>query len=168
MGDFLSQEEIDKLMGKFNKDSEKEENEKPEEAEAIETQASSKENKDVEQKSAEKYEPKTEGQKAEKEESTDAEEVLIEKAKFKPLSIQETKKEKRDIREYNDVSLGLSVILGNTTLTVRDVLALQKGSVIELDKLAGDNVDIFINDSCLAKGEVVAVNENFGFRITNI
>ncbi len=67
-----------------------------------------------------------------------------------------------------DVSLRVSVELGRTVLTVQDVLGLGPGSVVELDKLAGEPVDIFVNDRIIAKGEVVVVDENFGVRVTEI
>ncbi len=67
-----------------------------------------------------------------------------------------------------DVSLRVSVELGRTDLTIKDVLALGPGSVVELDKLAGEPVDILVNDRLIAKGEVVVVDENFGVRVTDI
>jgi flagellar motor switch protein FliN len=67
-----------------------------------------------------------------------------------------------------DVSLRVSVELGRTELTIKDVLALGPGSVVELDKLAGEPVDILVNDRLIAKGEVVVVDENFGVRVTDI
>lgn len=67
-----------------------------------------------------------------------------------------------------DVSLRVSVELGRTVLTVQDVLGLGPGSVVELDKIAGEPVDIFVNDRIIAKGEVVVVDENFGVRVTEI
>ena len=67
-----------------------------------------------------------------------------------------------------DVSLRVSVELGRTDLAIKDVLALGPGSVVELDKLAGEPVDILVNDRLIAKGEVVVVDENFGVRVTDI
>lgn len=67
-----------------------------------------------------------------------------------------------------DVNLQLSVELGSTKLTVRQVLDLQKGAVIELNRIAGDAVDIYVNDRLLAKGEVVVVDDKFGVRITEL
>ncbi len=67
-----------------------------------------------------------------------------------------------------DVSLRVSVELGRAVLTVQDVLALGPGSVVELNKLAGEPVDVYINDRLTAKGEVVVVDENFGVRVTEI
>lgn len=67
-----------------------------------------------------------------------------------------------------DVSLKVSVELGRTSLTVQEVLDLGPGAVVELDKLAGEPVDIFVNDRLIAHGEVVVVDENFGVRLTQI
>ncbi len=66
------------------------------------------------------------------------------------------------------VSLQVAVEIGRTTLPIRDVLALTPGSIIELDKLAGEKVDILINGRPIAQGEVVVVDENFGVRITDV
>ncbi len=67
-----------------------------------------------------------------------------------------------------DVNLVVTVELGRTDLTIREVLDLQRGSVVELDRMAGDPVDILINDHLFAHGEVVVVDDKFGVRITEI
>lgn len=67
-----------------------------------------------------------------------------------------------------DVPLQVTVELGRTQKLVRDVLEMSPGSVIELDKLAGEPVDILVNQKYIAKGEVVVIDENFGIRITDI
>src|SRR5262249_42312548 len=67
-----------------------------------------------------------------------------------------------------DVSMRVTVELGRSTMTVEDVLALGPGSVVELNKLAGEPVDILVNDQLIARGEVVVVDENFGVRVTEI
>ena len=67
-----------------------------------------------------------------------------------------------------DVSLQVTVELGRTKKLIKDVLELQPGSIIELDKLAGEPVDVYINTKLIAKGEVVVIDENFGVRITEI
>jgi flagellar motor switch protein FliN/FliY len=66
------------------------------------------------------------------------------------------------------VTLQVAVEIGRTTLPIRDVLALTPGSIIELDKLAGEKVDILINGRPIAQGEIVVVDENFGVRITDV
>ncbi len=67
-----------------------------------------------------------------------------------------------------DVALDVVIELGRTVLPLKEVLGLGSGSVIELDKLAGDPVDILVNNKLVARGEVVVIEENFGVRITEI
>lgn len=67
-----------------------------------------------------------------------------------------------------DVPLRVSVELGKATMSIREVLALGAGSVVELDKMAGEPVDIVANDKLIARGEVVVVDEHFGVRVTDI
>lgn len=67
-----------------------------------------------------------------------------------------------------DVPLNLSVVLGRSEKTVRDILSFNSGSVIELDKLTDEPLEILLNGKPIATGEVVVINENFGVRITNI
>ena len=66
------------------------------------------------------------------------------------------------------VPLDISVEIGRTKQLVKDILELNKGSLVVLDKLAGEQVDIFVNGQCIAKGDVVVVEDNFGVRITEI
>jgi len=67
-----------------------------------------------------------------------------------------------------DVPLKISVELGRTRMSLRQTLELVQGSVIELDRLAGDPVDVFVNERLLAKGEVVVVDDKFAVRITEL
>ncbi len=67
-----------------------------------------------------------------------------------------------------DVNLHVKVELGRTRMYVEDVLRLNENSVVELDKLAGDPVDIFVNDRRVARGEVLVVNDNFCVRVNEI
>lgn len=67
-----------------------------------------------------------------------------------------------------DIPLQITVELGRTKRTIKDILQMSPGSVIELDKLAGEPVDIYANNKMIAKGEVVVIDENFGVRITEI
>lgn len=67
-----------------------------------------------------------------------------------------------------DVNLQVKVELGRTRMYVEDVLRLNENSVIELDKLAGDPVDIYVNDRAVARGEVLVVNDNFCVRVSEI
>ncbi len=67
-----------------------------------------------------------------------------------------------------DITLQLTVELGRTQMTVRQVLDIQKGSVVELNRIAGDAVDIYVNDHLFAHGEVVVVDDKFGVRISDL
>src|SRR5581483_718046 len=67
-----------------------------------------------------------------------------------------------------DVSLQVSVELGRTRMTIAEVLALHAGSVIELDKIAGEPVDILVNGTRIARGEVVVVDDKFGVRVLEV
>jgi flagellar motor switch protein FliN/FliY len=66
------------------------------------------------------------------------------------------------------VSLEIAVEIGRTRKKVQDILALSKGSLVVLDKLAGDQVDVFVNGKCIAHGDVVVIDDNFGIRISEI
>lgn len=67
-----------------------------------------------------------------------------------------------------DVPLSLSVELGRARMSIQDLLGLGPGSVVELDKIAGEPLDILVNDRLVARGEAVVVNDKFGVRITDI
>lgn len=67
-----------------------------------------------------------------------------------------------------DVELDLRIEFGRTQLALEDVLRLRKGSVVALDKLAGDPVDIFVNDRLIARGEVLVLNDNFCIRVAEL
>ncbi|ASS99933.1 flagellar motor switch phosphatase FliY [Geobacillus thermocatenulatus] len=76
--------------------------------------------------------------------------------------------EARNLELLFDVPLQVTVELGRTKRSVQEILQLSTGSIIELDKLAGEPVDVFVNNKLIAKGEVVVIDENFGVRITDI
>jgi flagellar motor switch protein FliN/FliY len=67
-----------------------------------------------------------------------------------------------------DVNLLFTVELGRTQMPIKHVLELQKGSVVELDRIAGEPVDIYVNEHLMARGEVVVVDDKFGVRITDL
>ncbi len=77
-------------------------------------------------------------------------------------------KEGSNIDLFMDVMLKVTVELGRTRMSLQQVLELQNGSVVELDRLAGDPVDVFVNDLLIARGEVVVVDDKFGVRITEV
>lgn len=68
----------------------------------------------------------------------------------------------------SDVNLNVKIELGRTRMLVEDVLKLSEGAVVELDKLAGDPVDVYVNDRHVARGEVLVLNDNFCVRISEI
>lgn len=67
-----------------------------------------------------------------------------------------------------DIPMQVSVQLGSTRMLVRELLQLGQGSVIELDKLAGEPMEVLVNNKLVARGEVVVVNEKFGIRLTDV
>jgi flagellar motor switch protein FliN len=73
-----------------------------------------------------------------------------------------------DIDRVMDVPVQLTAELGRTRITIKNLLQLSPGSVVELDGLAGEPMDVFINGYLIAQGEVVVVNEKFGIRLTDI
>ncbi|MBU3111756.1 flagellar motor switch phosphatase FliY [Clostridium lacusfryxellense] len=94
--------------------------------------------------------------------------VEVRKAAFKPLVKEPVYSAPRNIDLILDVPLEISVVLGKTKKNIRDILNFGTGSLIELDKLAEEPVDILVNGKKVAYGEVVVVDENFGVRITSI
>ena len=90
---------------------------------------------------------------------------------FVPPSFGETKPapaEQRAIDLLSDVNLNVKIELGRTRMLVEDVLRLAEGCVVELDKLAGDPVDIYVNERHVARGEVLVLNDNFCVRVSEI
>ena len=67
-----------------------------------------------------------------------------------------------------DLSLPVTIELGRTSMTVQDILRLGRGSVIQLDRIAGEPIDVYVGDKRFAEGEVVVLGEHFGIRITRI
>jgi flagellar motor switch protein FliN len=94
--------------------------------------------------------------------------VTVNPVQFGSLEGSGSKSYSNGIELLLDVPLRISVELGRATKSIRDVLSLGAGSVIELDKMAGEPVDIMANDRLIARGEVVVVDENFGVRVTDI
>ena len=76
--------------------------------------------------------------------------------------------EQRNIGLLMDVSMELTVELGRTKWQIKDILTIGEGTIVELDKLAGEPADILINNNLIARGEVVVIDENFGVRVTEI
>ena len=94
--------------------------------------------------------------------------VPVQSAQFTPLNTQPVQVNDANIGLILDVPLSVTVELGRTKKSIKDILELTNGSIVELEKLAGEPVDIQVNGKFLAKGEVVVIDENFGVRITEI
>ncbi len=99
-------------------------------------------------------------------------ESAVEKVAQAAESVVEATKDKpstaHNIDLILDLSLDVSVEVGRCRMSIQDLLQLGQGSVIELTKLAGEPLDVYINDRHVARGEAVIVNEKFGVRITDI
>ena len=87
--------------------------------------------------------------------------------KEKDFSMQ-SQSQQTNLEAIFDVPLQISAELGRTSMSIKEILQLAPGSVIELDKLAGEPVDLLVNGKLIAKGEVVVTEENFAVRITEI
>ena len=72
------------------------------------------------------------------------------------------------IEFLKDLHLNIFIELGRTKMQIKDILELERGYVIELDKLASEPVDVFVNNKKIAEGEVVVIDKHFGIRITNL
>jgi len=91
----------------------------------------------------------------------------IRKIEFEELEDDKENNENQDIEFLSNIDMELKVELARTTRTTKDILTLEEGSVIKLEKIAGENVDILFNQKRIAKGEVVLVDESYGIRITS-
>lgn len=89
-------------------------------------------------------------------------------AQFQNFDVGAVMQQKENIDIIMDVPLEVTVELGRTSKKIKDILEFSPGSIIELDKLAGEPIDILVNGKFVARGEVVVIDENFGIRITDI
>jgi flagellar motor switch protein FliN/FliY len=87
---------------------------------------------------------------------------------FKDLAASPPSGEKATLELLKDVDLNLRIELGRTQMYLEDVLKLKRGSVVTLDKLAGDPVDVYVNGRIVARGEVLVLNDNFCVRVTEL
>ncbi len=76
--------------------------------------------------------------------------------------------EKQNLEVILDIPVSLSMEIGRTQIPIRNLLQLSQGSVVELDRLAGEPMDVLVNGTLIAHGEVVVVNEKFGIRLTDV
>jgi flagellar motor switch protein FliN/FliY len=74
----------------------------------------------------------------------------------------------QNLRMLENIEVKLTVEVGGTRISIRDLLKLNEGSVIELDRMAGEHLDILVNGTLLAKGEIVLIGESLGIRFTEI
>lgn len=120
------------------------------------------------EQSVEEHLPIT-NQREEEPQTSQREKVEVQKISFPPLS--ENRNERKSPRNLDlimDVPLEFSVVLGKSRKTIKEILSFDNGSIVELNKLADEPLEIYVNGKLIAYGEVVVVNENFGIRITNI
>ena len=89
-------------------------------------------------------------------------------ASFPPVTNAPTAEQPKNIDFILDIPMKVTVYVGSTKMAIRDLLQLAQGSVIELDKLAGEPMEVMVNNKLVAKGEVVVVNEKFGIRLTDV
>ncbi|WP_028227618.1 flagellar motor switch protein FliN [Paraburkholderia ferrariae] len=87
---------------------------------------------------------------------------------FQPLSKVSATNTRNDIDMILDIPVQMTVELGRTKIAIRNLLQLAQGSVVELDGLAGEPMDVLVNGCLIAQGEVVVVNDKFGIRLTDI
>lgn len=92
----------------------------------------------------------------------------VQKPAFQELSHNDAAKANKNLDLIMDVPLDFSVVLGESKKTIKDILSLGTGSVVELDKMTDEPLEIYVNGKLIAEGEVVVINESFGIRITNI
>lgn len=94
--------------------------------------------------------------------------MTVRPAEFAPLRSPSSISSSTNLDLLLGVTLKVTVELGRTKLNIEEILKLGPGSVVELDKLAGEPVDVLINDRMIAKGEVVVIDDRFGVRITDV
>jgi flagellar motor switch protein FliN/FliY len=94
--------------------------------------------------------------------------VGVQSVQFAPLARGGQSEGTGNIGLLMDVSMQLTVELGRTKMLIKDILGMGEGTIVELDKLAGEPVDLLVNGKLIAKGEVVVIDENFGVRVTDI
>ena len=92
----------------------------------------------------------------------------VQSVQFPHLSPHGGPQESGNIGLIMDVYMEMTVELGRTKKLIKEILNMGEGTIIELDKLAGEPVDILVNHKLIAKGEVVVIDENFGVRVTEI
>ena len=100
--------------------------------------------------------------------TTAQETVMATPASFPSVTNTAPAEQLKNIDFILDIPMKVSIYVGSTKMAIRDLLQLAQGSVIELDKLAGEPMEVMVNNKLVAKGEVVVVNEKFGIRLTDV
>ena len=94
--------------------------------------------------------------------------VTVRPVKFKEFeNVSKNRTIKKNYDIMQDIKMHVSVELGRAKSSIKDVIDFTKGSIIELDKIAGEQVEVFVNEKLVAKGEVIVIEDRFGVRITN-
>jgi flagellar motor switch protein FliN/FliY len=94
--------------------------------------------------------------------------VNAQPVQFQSFDVGDVMQQKENMGIIMDVPLDITVELGRTRKKIKEILEFSPGTIIDLDKLAGEPIDILVNGKFVAKGEVVVIDENFGIRITDI
>lgn len=104
-----------------------------------------------------------------------AEQAAVDDVMSQPVAFDELKDDSSrgvstspELEVILDIPVSISMEVGRTSITIRNLLQLNQGSVIELDRLAGEPLDVLVNGTLIAHGEVVVVNEKFGIRMTDV
>lgn len=97
---------------------------------------------------------------------TQAKEPVVDKAKQASTLTQEADNDKMEL--ILDIPVSVTVEIGRTKMTIRNLLQLNQGGIVALDRLAGEALDVLVNGTLVAHGEVVVVNDKFGVRLTDI
>ena len=98
-----------------------------------------------------------------------AESMSIEQASLDKLSDDAiSPPDEENLNAILDIPISLSVEIGQTKISIRNLLQLNQGSVVELDRLAGEPLDVMVNNTLVAHGEIVVINEKYGIRLTDV
>ncbi len=118
--------------------------------------------------SKEESEPQASPEPAPEAEPAQSQSVQSQPAKLEELSPEKSAGPPPELDFILDIPLEVSVEIGRTKMLIKDLLKLNQGSIIELEKFAGEPVEVYVNGKLMAKGEVIVVNDKFGVRITEI
>ena len=92
----------------------------------------------------------------------------VELEELTPDDVPITGEEKRKLDAILDIPVTISMEVGRSNISIRNLLQLNQGSVVELDRVAGESLDVLVNGTLIAHGEVVVVNDKFGIRLTDV